>query len=214
MGQEDIAGLYVVAAAGTDTGVLAAVLEAARPATVLVAAAKDGEALTAAAARPLVELVQGKGIAALIEGDAQLARTLRADGVHLPWDKDIEARYGEAREILGTRYIIGVDVGRSRHDAMVLAEEGADYIAFGIPSHVEDRETAAERRFELVTWWSEIFEVPCVAFDVENLADAEALAAAGADFVAIARNDTFSADDYANLARAIVAASSKREALA
>src|SRR5690606_29079030 len=102
-------------------GVLAAVLEAARPATVLIAA-KDGEPLTAAAARPLVELVQSKDIAAMIEGDAQLARTLRADGVHLPWDKDIGARYGEARDILGTRYIIGVDVGRSRHEAVVLAE--------------------------------------------------------------------------------------------
>ncbi len=214
MGQDDIAaGLYVVAAAGTDTGALAAVLEAARPATVLIAP-KDGEALTAATARPLLELVQGKDIAALIEGDAQLARTLRADGVHLPWDKDIEARYGEAREILGTRYIIGVDVGRSRHEAMVLAEEGADYIAFGIPAHVEDRETATARRLELVTWWSEIFEVPCVAFDVENVTDAEALAAAGADFVAIAKSDKLTADDYADLARAIEAASSKREALA
>jgi len=213
MEQEDTAGLYVVAAAGTETGALAAVLEAARPATVLIAA-KDGEALTAAAARPLVELVQGKDIAAMIEGDAQLARTLRADGVHLPWDKDIEARYGEAREILGTRYIIGVDVGRSRHEAMVLAEAGADYIAFGIPSHVEDRETAAVRRLELIAWWSEIFEVPCVAFDVENIADAEALAAAGADFVAIAKSQALGADGYANLSRAIAAASSKREALA
>ncbi|HWK38311.1 MAG TPA: thiamine phosphate synthase [Hyphomicrobium sp.] len=213
MGQEDMAGLYVVAAAGTETGALAAVLEAARPATVLIAA-NDGEALTAAAARPLLELVQGKNIAAMIEGDAQLARTLRADGVHLPWEKDIEGRYGEAREILGTRYIVGVDVGRSRHDAMVLAEAGADYIAFGIPTHVEDRETAAARRLELVAWWGEIFEVPCVAFDVDNAADAEALAAAGADFVALAKSNTLNADDYANVARAIEAASAQREALA
>jgi len=213
MWQKDIARLYVVAVAGAETGALAAVLEAARPATVLIAA-KGDETLTAATARPLVELVQGKNIAALIEGDAQLARTLRADGVHLPWDKDIGARYREAREILGTRYIVGVDVGRSRHDAMVLAEEGADYIGFGIPAHVEDRDTATARRQELVTWWSEIFEVPCVAFDVEGAADAEALATAGVDFVAVAKSDTLNADDYASLARAIASAASKREALA
>ena len=112
---------------------------------------------------------RAKDIAALIEGDAQLARTLRADGVHLPWSKDTAARYGEAREMLGTRYIVGIDVGRSRHDAMTLAEEGADYIGFGIPPHVEDRSAAAARRLELVSWWSEIFEVPCVAFDVDDV---------------------------------------------
>ncbi len=87
--------------------------------------------------------------------------------------------------MLGTRYIVGVDVGRSRHDAMTLAEAGADYIAFGIPPHVEDRAASAARRLELVAWWSEIFEIPCVAFDVDTADDATALAGAGADFVAM-----------------------------
>jgi thiamine-phosphate pyrophosphorylase len=173
-----------------------------------------GGSLTPAAARPLVELAQKKDVAALIDGDAQLARTLRADGVHLPWSKDIAARYAEAREILGTRYIVGVDVGRSRHDAMSLAEDGADYVAFGIPPHVEDRASAAERRLELIGWWSEIFEVPCVAFDVEDAEDAAALAAAGADFIAIRPKVELTTDDYGKLASTIVEAASQREATA
>ena len=148
------------------------------------------------AARPLVELAQAKEIAALIAGDAQLARTLRADGVHLPWSKDVAASYGEAREVLGTRYIVGVDVGRSRHDAMTIAESGADYIGFGIPPHVDDRASATARRLELVSWWSEIFEVPCVAFDVETAEDAMALAAVGADFVAMHSECRFDASGY------------------
>jgi thiamine-phosphate pyrophosphorylase len=110
---------------------------------------------------------------------------VKADGVHLPASKTAAATYREAREVLGTRFIVGVDVGRTRHDAMTLGEEGADYIAFGIPAHVEDRETARARRRELVAWWSEIFEVPCVAFDVETPEDAHDLAASGADFVAV-----------------------------
>ena len=184
MGREVQTRLYVVAAAGTDPQALAAVLDAADVAALLISPNVAGE-LTAALARPLVELVQPKGIAALIENDAALARALRADGVHLTWSKDIGARYGEARDVLGTRYIVGADAGRYRHEAMTLGEAGADYIGFGIPPHVEDRVSATQRRLDLIAWWSEIFELPCVAFDVDTIEDAGALAAAGADFVAV-----------------------------
>lgn len=132
-----------------------------------------------------VEQIQSLGIATLIAGDAALARVVKADGVHLPASKAAASAYREAREILGSRFIIGVDVGRTRHDAMTLGEEGADYIAFGIPPHVEDRDTARARRHELIAWWSEIFEIPCVAFDVDTPDDAHDLAASGADFVAL-----------------------------
>jgi thiamine-phosphate pyrophosphorylase len=133
----------------------------------------------------LIEIIQSHKVAALIADDAALARILKADGVHLSWSKDQVNRYKEAREILGARFIIGVDAGRSRHDAMTLGEAGADYIAFGIPQHVDDRETAIARRRSLIQWWAEIFEVPCVAFDVEDAGEAAGLAGANADFVAV-----------------------------
>jgi len=212
MGQEILSRLYVVAAVGCDPARLAAILDASGAATLLITG--GGAELTAQSARPLVEMAQGKDIAALIEGDAQLARTLRADGVHLPWSKDVAADYAEARAVLGTRYIVGVDVGRSRHDAMSIAEAGADYIGFGIPEHVDDRETAAERRRELIAWWSEIFEVPCVAFDVESVDEAIALAACGADFVAMRPDIDLDADKAGSLARDIAAASPEREVTA
>ena len=116
--------------------------------------------------------------------------------------------------MLGTRYIVGVDVGRTRHDAMNLAEEGADYIGFGIPPHVDDREAAAARRRELIAWWGEIFQVPCVAFDVESADEAQVLAAAGADFVAMRADFDLSPDDASKLAQGIAEAASEREALA
>jgi thiamine-phosphate pyrophosphorylase len=214
MGHEVRSRLYLLARAGADLRQLGAMLEATGAATLLITADASG-ALGAAAARPLVELAQARDVAALIEGDAQLARTLRADGVHLPWSKDIAIRYAEARDILGTRFIVGADVGRSRHDAMTLAEDGADYIGFGIPAHVEDRLGAAARRLELVDWWSEIFEVPCVAFDVEDAEAATALAAAGADFIAMAPDAAPPSPDAARaLARSIAEASAGREALA
>ncbi len=135
--------------------------------------------------KPLITIAQEIGIAALIEADAHLARALGTDGVHLPWSKDPAATYVDAREILGPDGIVGVDAGRSRHDAMSLGEQGADYVGFGIPAHVTDRETAAARRLDLVQWWAEIFEVPVVAFDVATADEAADLASAGADFVAV-----------------------------
>lgn len=133
----------------------------------------------------LVSAIQKRGIATLIASDAALARVVKADGVHLPPAKTLTATYKDARETLGSRFIVGVDVGRSRHDAMSLGEGGADYIGFGIPAHVEDRESARERRIGLIDWWSEIFQVPCVAFDIETPEDAHDLVRAGADFIAV-----------------------------
>ncbi len=163
---------------------LAAAFGAAPIASVVIAAA-DGKPLEAPAVSELVAQIQKAGAAALVVGDAKLARTVRADGVHVPYSETVEAVYAEAREILGRRFVVGCDVGRSRHDAMMVGEAEADYIAFGIPVFVKDRETATQRRLELIAWWADIFEVPCVACDVATPEEARALAAAGADFVAI-----------------------------
>jgi thiamine-phosphate pyrophosphorylase len=141
--------------------------------------------LDARSAQPLVALAQEKDVAALIAADAHLARTLEADGVHLPPSRDPAKAYADARRILGQRFIVGAHAGKSRHDAMVLGEAGADYIGFGIPESVANIEGARARRLDLVTWWATIFEVPCVAFDVTTPEDADQLASAGAEFIGL-----------------------------
>jgi thiamine-phosphate pyrophosphorylase len=184
MEDERVSQLYVVVEADTAAlQRLEAALAGSAIASVLIVP-PDGTVLDAASAQPLIACAQEAGVAALIAGDAALARTLRADGVHLAGAKG-PAAYEVARGILGPRGIVGVDVGISRHDAMTLAEAGADYIAFGAPSRLKDRDKARSRRNELIAWWAEIFEVPCVAFDVETPQEAEALSWSGADFVAI-----------------------------
>lgn len=180
--------LYLVldlalADAGRARDMLATALAAAPVATVLLSIRRDTPS-DAALAKELVALGQSKGAAVLIADDATLARGLKADGVHLTWRKDIVKAYREARDMAGSHAIVGADAGPSRHDAMELGEAGADYIAFGIPPHVEDIATARARQADLVAWWNEIFEIPCVAFDVTTLDVAAAIAAAGADFVA------------------------------
>jgi thiamine-phosphate pyrophosphorylase len=177
--------LYLVLEAGDGAAArLAAAQEAAEIATVLIRATQ-GRGLDAAASRPLVEVAHRAGITALVAGDAALARAAGADGVHLGWAKDPLKVYREARAALGPDGLIGADPGVSRHDAMTLAEAGADYVAFGAPVHLKDRDKGRDRRDGLVAWWAEIFQVPCVAFDVETAAEAETLAREGADFVAV-----------------------------
>jgi thiamine-phosphate pyrophosphorylase len=125
----------------------------------------------------LLALVQESGVACLVANDATLAARIGADGVHLAADTTL---YAEARKTLGAEASIGS--GFSRDDAMRLAESGADYVAFG-PEDEGDGD-AIDQRTELIAWWSEIFVVPCVAWNVGNAEDAARCAARGADFVA------------------------------
>lgn len=169
---------------------LQAALAAVRAACVIIRAPAAGPAL-----RALVALAQRHDAAALIEGDVRFARELAADGVHLPWTPALEAGYADARAALGRNSIVGTDAGGSRHDAMLLGEAGADYIAFGnsnAGAEADDAAALAEigadgpaGRRELVGWWAETFEVPVLALDVATADDAATLADVGADFVGV-----------------------------
>lgn len=163
--------------------VLSAVLEAAPIASLLIRPA-SGQAYDAKAVRELIAIAQKKGIAVLLN-DVLQARDLGADGVHVSWTPNVVERFKTARHEAGRAMIVGADAGRTRHDAMEIGEADADYVAFGIPAHVEDRRRAAERQLDLVSWWSKVFEVPCVALDVADTNQARNLADAGADFVGV-----------------------------
>lgn len=180
---------------------LAAALEAAPASSVTFRGASN-----AATLKPLVEVAQRGGAAALIEGEPELVRSVNADGAHVGWIKDVVPAYRAVRGLLGERYIVGADAGRSRHDAMEIGEAGGDYVAFGIPAHVGDRATAETRQCELVAWWSEIFEPPVVAYDVVDAEHARGLAEAGADFVAVTLPPDVDAKDVRDWIAPFVAA--------
>lgn len=131
--------------------------------------------------KSVVETAQDVGAAVLIGNDVRLASTIEADGVHLDFAADedetsVTGRYDEARKVLGKAASIGAGVGLSRHLGMLLGERGAEYVAFG-PAPAGDL-------LDVIEWWAEVVEVPCVAF--AGGGEAGVLARAGADFVAIA----------------------------
>lgn len=130
----------------------------------------------------LLDRVQAAGVACLIEKDIECAERLGADGVHVPADAEL---YRRARASLGESANIGAGCGLNRHDAMNMAEIGADYVAFG-PEIAGDID-AIDQCAELIAWWSEIFVVPCVAWNIDDAEQAEDFARRGADFVAPSR---------------------------
>ena len=156
---------------------LAKAVTVADPACILLC--HDGGPIDEIHAGRLIDLIQARGIACLIENDAELAERLGADGLHLTADPET---YMRARALLGEGASIGVGCGLDRHESMLLAERGADYVAFGPAAETTIDEI--DQCAELIAWWSEIFVVPCVAWNIDDPADAARLAALGADFVA------------------------------
>jgi thiamine-phosphate pyrophosphorylase len=139
----------------------------------------DGAPIDENHAGRLIDLVHASGRACLVDNDADLAERLGADGLHLDASP---ATYAAARKLLGESANIGVLCGLGRHDAMQMAELGADYVAFG--PKAESIIDAIDQYADLIAWWAEIFVVPCVAWNVDTAEQAAKFAALGADFVA------------------------------
>ncbi len=211
MSEQDVsAQLFLVVETGDSArDRLSAALAAGQIASVLIVP-PSGRDLALAEVQPLIAAAQAHGAAALLP-DAELARLAKADGVHLRHSDDIAVDFRDARAKVGAGSIIGGHAGNSRHDAMMLGELGADYVAFGLPRDVDSEDAARNQRFELVQWWVEIFEVPCVAFDVEDRQDIIDLAEAGADFIGITLPAGISPADAAERVRLVADALSAAE---
>jgi thiamine-phosphate pyrophosphorylase len=127
-------------------------------------------------------LTQRRGVAFLLNDRPDLAFETGCDGVHIGQE---DASYEEARKAVGDDRIVGVTCHNSRHLAMEAAEAGADYVAFGAfyPTGTKTPKTRAEP--EILSWWSDLMQVPCVAIGGITLENATPLIEAGADFLAV-----------------------------
>ncbi|WP_298723970.1 thiamine phosphate synthase [uncultured Ferrovibrio sp.] len=148
---------------------------------------KDGEATASdnafrRAAEVLMPICHEHDVAFLINDRPDLAVKLGADGVHVGQE---DTPYAEARRILGEDRIVGVTCHNSRHLAMEAGEAGADYVAFGAfyPTDTKQPKTRAEP--EILAWWSELMEIPCVAIGGITVENCAPLITAGADFLAV-----------------------------
>lgn len=175
--------LYLVTPAIDDAaafaGPLASALAAGDVAAVLVRLAPGDERSLINRIKQLAPVAQDREVALILDGEAELVARAGADGAHLTGTEAFEA----ALAMLKPERIAGCGGLDTRHDAMLAAERGADYVMFGEPG-ADGRRPAFDLVAERVGWWAEVFEAPCVAYAgaIEEIAP---LVAAGADFVAL-----------------------------
>jgi thiamine-phosphate pyrophosphorylase len=175
--------LYLMTPAITDAQAFAAplghALAAGDVAAVLVRLADSDERTLINRVKTLCSVVQDNDAALLVDRHVDLVARSGADGVHVTGLTD----FSNAIERLKPERIVGAGGLVTRHDAMTVAEAGADYVMFGEPGARGERPSldAIEER---VGWWAEVFEIPCVAY-AAAVAEVAPLASAGADFVAL-----------------------------
>lgn len=145
-------------------------------AAVLVRFADADERSIVQRGKALAPAIQNAGAAMLIADHFELVARMGADGAHL---RDLDA-LKEALPTLKPDRIAGVAGLESRHDAM-MAGETADYVMFGEPP-ADGQRPSPEAIIERLTWWAEVFEVPCVGYAATR-DEALAFAATGAEFL-------------------------------
>jgi thiamine-phosphate pyrophosphorylase len=156
------------------TELLLAGLKTSHAAALLIDPGSDADAL-AYLQRDLLPQIADRDFALIVKDQPDLVAAIGADGIHVSDASQVKKLRGKLSELS-----IGVSCPLERHAAMDAAELGADYIAFDA--------AAADADFDLVLpliqWWSEMMTVPSVVI-ADTPETARALAAIGADFIAV-----------------------------
>ncbi len=127
-------------------------------------------------------VAQSRGVAFLLNDRADLVVPTGCDGVHVGQD-DMPAP--QARKLIGPELTLGVTCKNSRDLAMQAGEDGADYVAFGAFFPSSTKEATVQADPEILTWWSELMELPCCAIGGITAENCAKLVKAGANFLAV-----------------------------
>lgn len=129
--------------------------------------------LPANLAKEVTGPAQELGVAVIVGGEARDATRHGADGIQVEANTDDVA---DARTAMGQDRFVGAYAGASRHFAMEAAEAGADYIAF-------DQNGASVGGEPVLRWWSDMMEVPAVAFSPVEPEELDILLPQRPDFI-------------------------------
>lgn len=127
-------------------------------------------------------ITQSRDVAFILNDRPDLAAETGCDGVHIG---QTDWPYAKARKAVGANAIVGVTCHDSRHLAMEAAEAGADYVAFGAFYPTTTKPSHYRPEPDLLEWWSEMMEVPCVAIGGITADNCAPLVQAGADFICV-----------------------------
>ena len=134
------------------------------------------------AAHILRPVAQERDVAFIMNDRPDLAVETGCDGVHVG---QLDASYEDARNLVGQDGIVGVTCHASRDFAMQAAEKGANYVAFGAFYNSGTKKPKYHADPDILTWWQEMMEIPCVAIGGITVDNSPALIEAGADFLSV-----------------------------
>ncbi|HHB92468.1 MAG TPA: thiamine phosphate synthase [Thioploca sp.] len=130
----------------------------------------------------LKKLCQQYQIPLIINDDIQLAKQIKADGVHLGKN---DLKLSQARNILGNKAIIGI----SCYNRISLAEQaiadGATYVAFGSFFNSSTKPQATLCEIDILRQARKNFSCPIVAIGGITPTNGSSLINAGADCLAV-----------------------------
>lgn len=132
-------------------------------------------------AEKIVPIAQAAGVAVVIAGDSRIAGRVHADGIHVEAGRNDLA---ETIERLQGKMMVGAGGAKTRDDALDLGEERPDYIFFGRFGY-DNKSEPHPRNLSLGQWWAQMIQIPCVVMGGSDLGSVEAVAATGAEFVAL-----------------------------
>jgi len=118
----------------------------------------------------------------IINDEPELARIIKAEGVHLGRE---DTDYAAARALLGPEIIIGISCYNEPERAKSAATSGADYIALGAFYHTWTKPGAVRAEPGLIGKVKQIIKLPVVAIGGITPENGKTLVAAGADFLAV-----------------------------
>ena len=138
----------------------------------------------------------------IINDDIELTKKIRAAGVHVGQD---DAPVKQAREHLGSQFIIGTTCHNSIELAIHAQQQGADYLAFGrfFPSKTKGQAEQAD--LNILKTATESFHLPIIAIGGIDITNAKTALIHGASTVAVCRalfdcdNVTLRAQQFLNL---------------
>ncbi len=195
--RQRVNGLYAITPARLTGNALLEAVEA---------VVSNGASLLQYRAKPQADPRSAKAIQALckqysallfINDDVDLAASIDADGVHLGRN---DASVAQARARLNAGQLIGVSCYNDLNRARALAEQGADYLAFGSIYPSPTKPDAVHCPLEVISQ-ARALHTPIVAIGGITLQSAPEIVEAGADSLAVI-TDVFEASDPGAVARA------------
>jgi thiamine-phosphate diphosphorylase len=163
---------------------------------------RDDRSVVAAVGRRVAERCRAAGALFIVNDDAELARELDADGIHVGQD---DAAPAEVRAIVGPNQIIGLSVSHLPEADAAAANPDVDYIGFGALFHTPTKPDAEPAGPEMLVEARRRVSFPIVGIGGITAGNLAAAFAAGADSVAVV-SAVFSAPDPAAATRELLAA--------